>query len=129
MAMATRGREVHRAITGSNQKDKEIAQDDDIMEVETPGATLTKRNKREKSSGKNTKRARSISRGIAPIPTAFWLGFVALEKLYVERGAPVAPVCVISRSVADKVKVDLHRLRQKRYIQLKRLPSHTYRNI
>ena len=45
-----------------------------------------------------------MSRGIAPIPTTFWLGFVALEKLYIERGVLVAPTSIISGSVADKVK-------------------------
>ena len=104
ITMATRGREVHIAIIGSNQKGKEVAQEEDTMEIETSGAILTKRNQGDKSSGKNTKRAKSVSRGIAPIPTAFWLGFVALEKLYIERGVPLAPTCIITGSVADKIK-------------------------
>ena len=58
-------------LADSNQKGKETTQDDDIMEIETLGALVTKRNQREKSGGKNTKRARSMSRGIAPISTAF----------------------------------------------------------
>ena len=70
MAMATRRRKVLRAIIGSNQKGKETIQDDDIMEVETPGAAWTKGNQGEKSSGKNTKRAKSMSKGIAPIPSS-----------------------------------------------------------
>ena len=69
--MATRGREVQRAITSSNQKSKDVAQEEDTMEIETLGAILTKRNQRDKSSGKNTNRARNVSRGIAPIPTTF----------------------------------------------------------
>ena len=76
MAMATRGREVHREITGSNQKGKEVAQEEDVMELETPNATLSKRNQGEKNSGKNTKRARGMSRRIALVPIAFWLSFV-----------------------------------------------------
>ena len=104
MAIATREREVHRAIIGSNQKGKEVAQEEDTMEIKTLGATLTKRNQGDKSSGKNTKRTKSVSRSIAPIPTTFWLGFVTLEKLYIEKGAPLAPTCIITRSVADKIK-------------------------
>ena len=83
------------------------------MEIETPGASVTKRDQGEKSSGKNTKRARSTSRGIAPIPTASWLGFVALEKLSIERGAPIAPTCIISGSVVDKVKDGLAQVEAK----------------
>ena len=78
--------------------------DEELMEIETPCASETKKNQEKKSSGKNTKRVRSTSRGIALVPTAFWLGFVALEKLYIERGAPIASTCIILGSVADKVK-------------------------
>ena len=53
---------------------------------------------------KTQKELRSMSKGIAPIPTAFWFGFVALEKLYIESGALVAQTCIISGSVVDKVK-------------------------
>ena len=57
MAMATREKEVHRAITGSNPKGKEITQDEDSMEIEMPVATLTKRNQGDTSISKNKKRA------------------------------------------------------------------------
>ena len=106
MANATRGREVHRAITSSNQKkDKEQGiEEDDTMEIETPRAAQAKRGQGEKSSRKNCKRPRSVSRGLTPIPNDFWLGFLALEKLYNERGSSLASTCAIMGSVADEVK-------------------------
>ena len=104
MEMAIRRREVYRGITSSNQKGKEIAQEEDTMEIGMSGATLTKRNQGDQSSNKNIERVRSMLRDIAPIPTAFWLGFVALEKLYIGRGALVAPTSIIAWSLADKVK-------------------------
>ena len=104
MAMATKRREVHRAISSSNQKGKEIAHDDNhTMEIETPRVMQTKKNQGDFSIGKNTKRVRSVSRDLILMPNAFWLGFLALEKFYIEIGAPLAPTCIITRNIANKI--------------------------
>ena len=117
MAMATRGKEVHRAITCSNQKkDKEqVVEENDTMEIEMPGATQAKRGQGEKSSRKFSKRPRSISRGLTPIPNDFWLGFLILEKLYNERGSSLAPTYAIMGSVVDKVKEGFTQIEAKKY--------------
>ena len=86
-----------------------MQKDNDTMEIEIPRDTQAKRGQSDKSSGKNTKRPRTASRGLTPIPNGFWLDLLTLEKLYIERGAPLAPTCIIMESIVDKVEADSHK--------------------